>query len=78
MHETILKSGRDSLLFAVPFVAMLLLGFFRLDEVVAAPKRLAGHRWIECGEDEEGQTILTDMDGRRWNESLPHTERNGM
>lgn len=77
MHETILNSGRDSLLFAVPFVAMLLLGFFRLDEVVAAPKRTAGHWRIECGEDEEGQTILTDPDGRRWNESRPRTERNG-
>jgi hypothetical protein len=35
MHETILKSGWDSMLFAVPFVAMLLLGFFRLDEAIA-------------------------------------------
>jgi hypothetical protein len=77
MHETILNSGWDSLLFVVPFVTMLLLGFFRLDEVVVAPKRPTGHRRPECGEDEYGQTILTDPDGRRWNESQPRTERNG-
>jgi hypothetical protein len=66
MYETILKSGWDTLLFAVPFISMLLIGFLRLDEVVAAPKRPAGHRRAVCGEDEDGQAILTDPDGRRW------------
>jgi hypothetical protein len=66
MHETILKSGWEALLFAVPFIAMLLIGLFRLDEVVATPKRPAVHRRPECGHDVDGRAILTDPDGRRW------------
>jgi hypothetical protein len=66
MYETILKSSWETLLFAVPFISMLLIGFLRLDEVVAAPKRLAGPRRAECGKDADGRAILTDPDGRRW------------
>jgi hypothetical protein len=69
MHEAILKSGWEALLFAVPFISMLLIGFLRLDEVVAAPKRPARPRRAECGQDEEGRAILTDPDGRRWERS---------
>jgi hypothetical protein len=76
MHETILNSDWDSLLFAVPFVAILLLGFFRLDEAIAAPKRPAVHRRTECGQDKDGRTILTDPDGRRWNNARQRRERN--
>lgn len=67
MYEAILKTGWDALLFAVPCVAILLLGFLRLDGVVAVPKRSAGHRRAVCGEDEDGQPIMSDPDGRRWN-----------
>jgi hypothetical protein len=38
MHEIILNSGWDTLLFVVPFIGMLLVGFFRLDQLFAAPK----------------------------------------
>lgn len=71
MSETILKSGWETLLFEVPFISMLLIGLLRLDSVAATPKRLAGHRRIECGQDEEGRTILTDPDGRRWDRPRP-------
>jgi hypothetical protein len=71
MYETILKSGWDTLLFAVSFISMLLIGLLRLDGIVAAPKRAAGPRRIECGQDEDGQEILTDPDGRRWDRPRP-------
>jgi hypothetical protein len=71
MSETILKSGWETMLFAVPLISMLLIGFFRLDGVVATPKRPDGPRRIECGQDEEGRTILTDPDGRRWDRPRP-------
>jgi len=71
MYEMMLKWGWDTLLFAVPLLSMLLLGFFRLDEVVATPKRPAVHRRIECGQDEEGRAILTDPDRRRWDRPRP-------
>jgi hypothetical protein len=68
MQDAILKSGWDSLLFAVPFVGMLLLVFLRLDEVIAAPKGVGRHVRPACGEDKDGETILTDPDGRLWNQ----------
>lgn len=66
MYETILKSGWDTLLFVVPFISMLLIGFLRLDVVLAARRRADGHRRPECGRDADGRAILTDPDGRHW------------
>ena len=66
MHETIVASGWDSILTAVPFLGFLVASFFRLDELIATPKRPAGHRRHPCGIDENGEAILCDPDGRRW------------
>ena len=71
MHDTALLSNMDSFLVAIPFLFFLLFGYFRLDEVVAAPKRPARIRRAPCGIDEDGQAILSDPDGRRWTPVRP-------
>jgi hypothetical protein len=64
MHEDILISGRDTLLFAIPFVLMLLISIFRLDEALATPKGAMKRRRPACGLNEAGEPILRDPDGR--------------
>jgi hypothetical protein len=60
----ILISSRDTLLITIPFVLMLLISMFRLDEMIAAPRRSVGRRRSACGVDEFGEPILCDPDGR--------------
>ncbi|HVU46588.1 MAG TPA: hypothetical protein VHD85_10710 [Terracidiphilus sp.] len=71
MQDTVLRSGWDTLLFALPFIGMLLVAFFRLDEAFAAPKRhpdpaKSATRRPACGVDEDGQPLMSDPDGRPW------------
>lgn len=69
MSDAVLHSNWDTLLVALPFLILMLIGFFRLDEVLAAPKHRAlavhAHR-AASGTDEHGLPILCDPDGRRW------------
>jgi hypothetical protein len=67
MHQTVLSFGLDNLVVAIPFVVMLLAAFFRLDELFATPKKHPGNPRHPCGIDENGDIILCDPDGRRWN-----------
>ena len=64
MQEPILISGRDTLLVAVPFILVLLIGVFRLDEVFSASRASLNRRRPACGLDEHGEPIFTDPDGR--------------
>jgi len=66
MHDAALHSGWDTALVAVPFLIMLAVGFFHLDEVIYAPKKRAQHRRPASGTDADGLPILCDPDGRRW------------
>jgi hypothetical protein len=66
MHEPVLSSDLDNLVVAIPFIVMLLAAFFRLDELFATPKKPAGNPRHPCGIDENGEIILCDPDGRRW------------
>jgi hypothetical protein len=67
VHETILQSGWENFLLAVPFVGLVLVGLFRLDEIIASPKRArARKRPLSGGCDEDGHLILSDPDGRPW------------
>jgi hypothetical protein len=63
MHEPILSSGRDTLLVAIPFVMMLFLSMFRLDEVLATPRGALNRRRPAPGLDEKGEPVLRDPDG---------------
>lgn len=62
MLETVLSSGRETLLLAIPSVALLLVSVFRLERLIAGPKQTRER--ASCGLDTEGQPILTDPDGR--------------
>jgi hypothetical protein len=65
MNETqILLSNRDSLLVAIPFLLMLFISVFRLDQIIAAPKGAQNRRRPSCGIDEFGDPILCDPDGK--------------
>ena len=67
MHEAILKSGRDSLLVAIPMVALLFVVFFRLDEWLFRSKRSSARRPPPRGVDSEGRPIFSDPDGHSRN-----------
>ena len=69
MQDTILQSGWGNLLVAVPFVGILLVGLFRLDEIIAAPKPARPVNRPTCGCDENGHLLLSDPDGRPWGAS---------
>jgi hypothetical protein len=73
MHTAILSSGRDMLLIAIPFVIVLVAGIFRLDQIIAAPKRKASQRRQLSGMNEDGKPIMSDPDGRL--SGKPHSRR---
>jgi hypothetical protein len=69
VQDAILQSGWENLLVAIPFVGLLLVGFFRLDEIIASPNRDRTARRPFCGCDEDGHLLLSDPDGRPWSAS---------
>lgn len=68
MPDTILQSVWENLLVAVPFVGILLVALFRLDQIIAAPRRRKPVNRPACGCDENGRMLLSDPDGRPWND----------
>jgi hypothetical protein len=66
--DTILQSVWENLLVAVPFVGILLVALFRLDQIIAAPRRRKPVSRPACGCDENGRMLLSDPDGRPWND----------
>ena len=69
MQDTILQSVWENLLVAVPFVGILLVALFRLDQIIAAPRRRKPVRRPASGTDENGRLLLSDPDGRPWSVS---------
>lgn len=70
-ESSTLISGRDALLFAIPFIGLVFISLFRLDRVIAAPRESpVRHTRPACGVDEAGEPILCDPDGRRSGASL--------
>lgn len=65
VHETMLTSSWDNLLLGIPFIALLFIGFFRLDQVFAAKSHSSSsaHRAFS-GMGEDGELIVRDPDGR--------------
>lgn len=66
MRELALKSGWETFLFAVPFLGILLVGLFRLDELISSPKRRLKKRTRPGGVDHNGEPLMSDPDGRPW------------
>lgn len=64
MVDTVLSSGRDTVLVAIPILTLLLASMFRLDQLIAAPKETGRRDRPPCGMDRNGEPILTDPDGR--------------
>ena len=75
MHDTILISGRDSVLVAIPFVFMLFLNVFRLDETLARPRAATARSRPTSGMNEAGEPILRDPDGRLVEPAHPKRNR---
>jgi hypothetical protein len=63
--ESTFQSNWDVILFMAPFVAMMAMSMFRLDEYLFTPKapRPSRHRTF-CGPDRYGREVLSDPDGR--------------
>ena len=66
MHDLVLKSGWDTIVFGVPFIGLLLVGLFRLDELIVAPKHKTRAHRPPAGVDTDGMQILCDPDGTPW------------
>ena len=64
MHEAYVNSTRDTLVFGIPFIAILVLGVFRLDGLLLSPKKTRKTGWSGCGLDQNGEPLLVDPDGR--------------
>jgi hypothetical protein len=64
MHDLVLSSGRDAFLIAIPSIPLLLLYVFRLDQVIAAPKRAPLRSRLPYAFNRHDQPVLTDPDGR--------------
>jgi hypothetical protein len=66
MHEVYLNSVADTILFALPLVALVALAIFRLDALFATSKGSPGtvnHRRSGCRMDANGNPVLVDPDG---------------
>ena len=66
MHEAVLQSDWDTLIYAIPLILALLIGFFRLDEHISAPRRKNRTRLTFIGSDANGELLFSDPDGRPW------------
>jgi hypothetical protein len=66
MHKIILDAGWDTILVAVPFLCLLAMAVFRLDETCTQSRHNCRNRRPPCGLDLDGRPILCDPDGRPW------------
>ncbi len=73
MHDTAGFSGWDTFVLMLPFIGMMAVGMFGLDEGLATSKGGKRCRRSFCGEDGQGRPLLSDPDGRPW--QLPASTR---
>ena len=64
MNEVVQTTGRDAYLIGTPLILLLLVGLFRLDELVSRPKKTLKRPRPSCQMDEDGELVLSDPDGR--------------
>ena len=62
------RSGWDLYLFGIPLIALLVFGFFRLDEVFTKRKRDTGKPRPSPTAARTVQSMHSDPDGRLWDE----------
>jgi hypothetical protein len=56
----------DTFVLSIPFVAILGMTLFRLDERFASPKGVPMRRRSFCGVDSQGRPFISDPDGQIW------------
>ena len=62
-------AGRDVYLFGIPLIALLIFGFFRLDQVFTARKNQAREvRDPSPASPHHERSMRSDPDGRPWDE----------
>jgi hypothetical protein len=66
MFDTFLHPNWEMVLFAVPFVGILMLSIFRLDEMILAPKKKVKSRRPALILNRDGEPLMSDPDGRTW------------
>lgn len=66
MHDIVLNSSRDTLLFAVPSLSLLVISLFRLDSVFTGPRKASKVHRPGVRLNEDGEEVLCDPDGRTW------------
>jgi hypothetical protein len=66
MHNAVLLPGWDTAILMIPFLVVLGIGMFHLDERLADPKRATKTRRPFCGVDQNGRPFLSDPDGKLW------------
>jgi hypothetical protein len=59
-------SGWDTTILMIPFLAILVMYLFRLDQSVSAPKATQKKRRFFCGVDPKDRPYLSDPDGQPW------------
>jgi hypothetical protein len=57
-------SSKDAILVAIPFIALLIMGLFRLDGAFVKSRKRS-KRPPPSGVDEKGRPIFSDPDGRQ-------------
>jgi len=65
METPILNPGWNTFLAGLPFIVLLVAGFFRLDTLLVARHRKHPAR-PSLGFDRDGKMYFTDPDGRPW------------
>ena len=69
MGNIVSMSGWDVFVFGIPLIALLIFGFFRLDQVFTARKKdPSAARQPDPHADEYGKTMRSDPDGRPWDD----------
>jgi hypothetical protein len=66
MREIFLDASWNTLLVAVPFLFLLAVAVFRLDETFTLSSHYSRNRRPPCGVDLDGHPILSDPDGTPW------------
>lgn len=66
LEERILLSGWKSVAFGVVAVGAMLIGMFRLDELMARRKSGTKAPKRPMGSDRKGRIAFSDPDGREW------------
>jgi hypothetical protein len=64
MNETVVTSGWQAILLAIPLISLLGMSVFRIDELAAASRKSNENHRGFCTLDANGEPLLLDPDGR--------------